>query len=222
MPAILFGSMSTLADTSELQRHAFNRSFADHGLDWEWSRDDYQSMLDMNGGAARIADHAASLGQAVDARAIHETKSAIFQDLLRASQVSPRAGVVDTIRAAKGAGIKLGFVTTTSPANLSALFDALAPEVAAAVFDVIVDATNVEQPKPNPAAYRFALQRLGEEVGACVAIEDNVGGALAAAAAGVTCVAFPNVNTVGSSFDTAVQRVDRLNAEELQQLLVVA
>ena len=40
MPAILFGSISTVADTSELQREAFNQAFAEHGLDWRWDRDD--------------------------------------------------------------------------------------------------------------------------------------------------------------------------------------
>jgi hypothetical protein len=34
MSAILFGSISTLADTSELQRRAFNEAFSAHGLDW--------------------------------------------------------------------------------------------------------------------------------------------------------------------------------------------
>ena len=38
MSAILFGSISTLADTSELQRRAFNEAFEAHGLDWNWSR----------------------------------------------------------------------------------------------------------------------------------------------------------------------------------------
>lgn len=33
MPAILLRSISTLADTSELQRQAFNQAFAQHGLD---------------------------------------------------------------------------------------------------------------------------------------------------------------------------------------------
>jgi hypothetical protein len=54
MSAVLFGSISTLADTSELQRRAFNEAFVASGLDWNWSRDDYTAMLDSNGGAERI------------------------------------------------------------------------------------------------------------------------------------------------------------------------
>lgn len=73
MPAILFGSISTIADTSELQRHAFNDAFAAHALGWHWDREDYVAMLGESGGQNRVAAYAASLGQEVDASAIHET-----------------------------------------------------------------------------------------------------------------------------------------------------
>ena len=45
MPAVLFGSIGALADTSELQREAFNEAFDAHGLDWNWSRDEYRALL---------------------------------------------------------------------------------------------------------------------------------------------------------------------------------
>ncbi len=82
MPALLFGSISTLADTSELQRSSFNQAFADHGLGWEWPREEYRSLLGSNGGAARIADYARARGEQVDADAVHATKSVIFQKSL--------------------------------------------------------------------------------------------------------------------------------------------
>jgi serine/threonine-protein kinase HipA len=71
--AILFGSISTVVDTSELQRKSFNRAFAEHDLDWEWSREDYLAMLESNGGAQRIADFASQHGQSVDAEADMKT-----------------------------------------------------------------------------------------------------------------------------------------------------
>src|SRR6202012_5453641 len=82
MPALVVGSISTVADTSELQRQAFNQAFAAHGLDWRWDQDQYRAMLSGNGGQARIAGYAQSRGQTVDAKAIHETKSRIFQEEL--------------------------------------------------------------------------------------------------------------------------------------------
>lgn len=212
MSAILFGSISTLADTSELQRRAFNEAFAAYGLDWEWSRDDYVSMLGSNGGARRIEDYAASRGEDIDAAAIHAKKSEIFQKLLGTSTVSPRPGVVETVGEALRGDHKLGFVTTTSQGNITALLSALQPHISAEMFDLIVNGDSVTRPKPDAAAYSFALEQLGEDAGSVVAIEDNVGGVTAAAAAGVRCIAFPNENTVGGDFSSADETVESLDA----------
>ena len=219
MPAILFGSISTLVDSSELQRRAFNESFEAHGLDWQWSQPDYVAMLDSNGGAQRIADYAEARGDDVDADAVHATKSQIFQELLATSGVKARPGVVATINEAKRRDVKLGFVTTTSPENISALLEALSPDIDVDTFDLIVDRDSVASPKPDAAAYTFALEELGENADAAVAIEDNVGGVAAASAAGVRCIAFPNENTVDGDFAAAADTVDSLNAEQLVGLV---
>lgn len=219
MPAIFFGSISTLVDTSELQRRAFNEAFAAHGLDWNWSREDYVSMLDSNGGAQRVADYAASRGEDVDAAAVHATKSQIFRELLGDAGVSPRAGVVETLEKAKSDGFKLGFVTTTSPENVSAVLSALAPQVTPASFDLIVDSTTVGSPKPDAASYLFALDTLGVDATQAVAIEDNVGGVTAATGAGIACIAFPNENTAGGDFGAATEQVGALDAAQVVALV---
>lgn len=214
MSAVLFGSISTLADTSELQRQAFNEAFAESGLDWEWSRDDYVAMLSSNGGAQRIQEYAQARGQDIDAAAVHTRKSEIFHRLLGDSTVTPRAGVTDTIAEAKRNHHKVGFVTTTSQANIDALLSALTPEITAETFDLIVDHESVSAAKPNAAAYEFALDQLGESADSVVAIEDNVGGVAAAVQAGIRCVAFPNENTtrVGQAeFTAAIQIVESLD-----------
>jgi HAD superfamily hydrolase (TIGR01509 family) len=218
MPALLLGSISTIADTSELQRQSFNQAFEAHGLDWRWDQDQYRAMLSKNGGQARIAEYAQSLGQNVDAKAVHETKSRIFQDNLAQGDLAPRPGVVDSIKGAKSNGWKVGLVTTTSAGNISALLGALSPHVQAQDFDLIVDASSVQQPKPDKAAYAFALEHLRELPGDCIAVEDNVGGVQAAVAAGVACIAFPNENTAQDDFAAARRRVDRLDTAELLEM----
>lgn len=215
MAAILFGSISTLVDTSELQRRAFNESFAAHDLHWNWSRDDYRSMLDSNGGAQRITDYAKARGDDVDAATVHATKTDIFQDLLRAANLDPRPGVIETIEEAKRTDHKVGFVTTTSPSNTDAILNALKPHISAKMFDLIVNSESVKTPKPDPAAYSYALEQLGEDAAHAVAIEDNVGGVAAASAAGVTCIAFPNENTAGGDFSAATETVQTLDAAKV-------
>jgi HAD superfamily hydrolase (TIGR01509 family) len=212
MSAVFFGSISTLADTSELQRQAFNEAFAATGLGWEWSRDDYISMLGSNGGAQRIEDYAKSRQEDVDAAAVHALKSEIFQRLLSDSTISPRPGVAATVADAKKNHHKVGFVTTTSQGNIDALLAALQPHISAEMFDLIVDHESVSAPKPDAAAYEFALEQLGVDAGSVVAIEDNVGGVAAAAAAGIRCIAFPNENTKGGDFSAATETVESLDA----------
>jgi HAD superfamily hydrolase (TIGR01509 family) len=219
MSAILFGSISTVADTSELQRQAFNQAFETHGLGWRWDRDEYLAMLEKSGGRNRIADYADSVGQTVDAAAVHETKTRIFQESLAESRLETRPGVDETIRSARSQGLKVGFVTTTSRENISALTEALSMNGRTTDFDVIVDASDVDQPKPDRAAYSFALQSLGEESGDCIAIEDNLEGVRAAVAAGLECVAFPNENTANHDFEMSRHRVDRLDFDELHRII---
>lgn len=219
MSAILFGSIGTIADTSELQRQAFNQAFKAHGLDWCWNREEYLTMLEKSGGQKRIAEYASSIGQTVDAEAIHRSKSEFFQKSLAESQVSPRVGVIETIQDAKSKGLKIALVTTTSQENISLLIQALHPSIQAADFDLIVDASKVERPKPDKAAYTFALERLSEKPDDCIAIEDNLGGVEAAISAGLDCVAFPGENTAHQNFEKSKHRVDQLEFNEIQKLL---
>lgn len=123
MGTILFGSISTLADTSEVQRESFNEAFGEFGLDWAWDRDTY----------------VAARGQTVDASAVHAVKSRIFRQKLLSAPLTARPGVVDTIRAGRRRRDKVGFVTTTSPDNVDAVLDALGPEISRADFDVVID-----------------------------------------------------------------------------------
>lgn len=222
MTALLLGSISTVADTSELQRDAFNRAFAQHGLDWQWSQEEYAGLLQGNGGRDRVADYAQERGEDVDAAAVHATTSELFQQALAEADIAPRDGVVETIRQAQESGTKVALVTTTSRADLDALARAISHHADLGALDLVVDSSQVETPKPDPAAYRYAVEQLGEEPDACIAIEDDLDGVQAANAAGITCVAFPNENTAGHDFAAAAGRREQLDLLDLQDFLASA
>lgn len=213
LSALLFGSISTIADTSELQRESFNEAFAAHDLDWRWGREDYREMLRGNGGADRVAAYAAERGQDVDAAAVHATKSELFQQKARGG-LTARPGVLESLRSAREAGAKVALVTTTSPENISALVQGV-DGLSADDFDLVVDSSVVSQGKPDPAAYSHALATLGVDAADAVAVEDNVGGVQSAVAAGVSCLAFPNTNTAAHDFGGAARVIDRLDPAEL-------
>jgi HAD superfamily hydrolase (TIGR01509 family) len=218
---MFFGSISTIADTSELQRQAFNDAFAKHGLDWHWDRDEYRALLESSGGSDRVAEYARSRGDSVDAEAVHRSKSEIFQHRLAEAGLSLRPGVAEVFQEARDNGFQIAFVTTTARENVTALLGGL-DDLGEGDFDLIVTRSDVEEPKPDGAAYDFALLTLGETADRCVAIEDNLGGVQAATAMGVRCIAFPNENTAEHDFARAERRVQRLAFSDVQSAVAAA
>jgi len=114
MPALLFGSIGVLAETSHLQRDAFNDAFREAGLDWHWSEADYRAMLSDAGGRDRIARYADERGEQVNADALHARKTALFQARLEQG-VPLRPGIEDAMAAARDKSWQIAFVTTTAP-----------------------------------------------------------------------------------------------------------
>ena len=46
--AVLFGSIGTIIETSDIQRNCFNQAFQKVGLNWYWSKKIYKSMLKLS------------------------------------------------------------------------------------------------------------------------------------------------------------------------------
>ena len=218
MSTLLLGSISTIADTSEMQRQAFNDAFAEHGLGWTWEQPEYRRMLTESGGRDRIASYAEDRGESVDADAVHATKSRLFQEALASADLEPRPGVAETVKEARGAGQQVALVTTTSTENVQALLQAVSASLPEGSFDLVLDRSDVADGKPAPEAYELALSRLGADAAAAVAVEDNKGGVDAAVAAGVVCAAFPNANTSDHDFPGASSVLDRLDLDALRGL----
>jgi HAD superfamily hydrolase (TIGR01509 family) len=218
MPAVLFGSIGTVAETSELQRKAFNDAFEAHNLDWNWSQDEYKKLLKESGGESRIGAYAEARDASVDAAAIYATKSELFRQALADAGPATRDGAAQTIADAKGDGFKVALVTTTSKENVEALGAAVRPEIDLGEFDLVVDKSAVEAPKPDAAVYEYALAQLGEDAADCVAIENNLDGVRAAKAAGIACVAYPGEDNADHDFGSADEQVEKLSFDRLRTL----
>ena len=163
--AILFGSIGVLAETSEIQRQAFNQSFKEHGLDWYWNIANYCELLKSPGGKRRIKDFSTvNLSDAI-VESIHTRKENIFFDQLKLGH-HPREGVMDCIKICRDKNIKIGFVTTTSHNNVDAIKQALHEYIDFTLFDLITTKTDVSNEKPSGdiqishAQHRFAPRLL--------------------------------------------------------------
>jgi HAD superfamily hydrolase (TIGR01509 family) len=211
MKAILFGSIGTLIETSDLQREAFNQAFKEAGLDWYWDQEDYTKLLKKSGGTKRIEDFAEKNNTNVDAKKIRERKTQIYNDKINSSLISPREGVLDVLDYALKNKIKIGFVTSTTLDNIEAVFKTLNNQIKKNYFDFIGNNKLIKEAKPAPDIYIKALNSLELNSSECIAIEDSVESALSAYRAKIKCIAFPGLFHVDDDFSFCIKKLDKLN-----------
>ena len=211
MKAILFGSIGTLIETSDLQREAFNQAFKEAGLDWYWDQADYIKLLKKSGGTKRIEDFAEKNNTNVDAKKIRERKTQIYNDKINSSLISPREGVLDVLDYALKNKIKIGFVTSTTLDNIEAVFKTLNNHIKRNYFDFIGNNKLIKDAKPAPDIYIKALNSLELNSSECIAIEDSVESALSAYRAKIKCIAFPGLFHVDDDFSFCLKKLDKLN-----------
>ncbi len=209
LKAILFGSIGTLVETSQMQLDAFNEAFRQADLDWHWSKEEYTDLLKKPGGQRRIADYAASKGTPVDDVAIHRIKTELYDARMEKEGLQPRAGVHEVVNWAATEGISLGFVTSTERENVDAILNATSG-ISAMDFAFTGDRTLAKAEKPAPDIYNVALERLKIKPLEAIAIEDTLACFKAPMAAGIPTIAFPNAFAEREGYDGAIAVVDKL------------
>lgn len=227
--AIIFDVDGTLAETErDGHRPAFNRAFAEAGLDWHWDEVLYGELLAVTGGKERlchfVARHAPQF--AADCpdfpalvQRLHAAKTRHYVDIVNAGALPLRPGIRELIEAARRNGIRLAIATTTSPENVDALLRAsLAPE-AVNWFEVIGAGDIVPAKKPAPDIYLWVLERLCLPATACVAVEDSQNGLRAALAAGLPTVVTSGEYTRDQDFSGAALVAEQLDLATTAYLL---
>jgi HAD superfamily hydrolase (TIGR01509 family) len=218
LQALLFDVDGTLADTEEVHRLAFNAAFAAAGLDWVWSPGLYHELLSVTGGKERIRFYLDrdrpdfQLPPDADEyiAQLHRDKTAIYVGMLTKGEVPLRPGVERLIREAHASGLRLAIVTTTSPENVSALFEHSFGVHEDEWFEVVAAGGVVPQKKPAPDIYEYALRKMGLAASECLALEDSGNGLLSARAAGIDVVITVNRYTDQHDFSDAALVLDHL------------
>ena len=191
MKAILFGSIGTLIETSDIQRKCFNEAFKKENLKWYWDKDLYRKLLKKSGGIKRIEDYSKQMGVRIDAQKIWKTKTRLFERKTYAKKNLIRKGVIKIFSYARSENLKIALVTTTTKKNIDVVFRTLEGQISKKDFSFIGNKDLIERPKPQPDIYIKALEIMGLKKNNCIAIEDSIESARSAIKAGIKCIAFP-------------------------------
>ena len=209
--ALLFGSIGSIVETSEIQRKSFNKAFKQYGLDWNWSKREYQSLLNKSGGKNRISRYAKKKKILVNSAYIRKLKTKIFNNYLKKNQLKLRPGVKNLISLCKKENIKIAFVSSTSKNNINAILYSLRNSLNKSDFNFIGSEKLVKKLKPNPDIYLLTLNKLKLKANDCVAIEDTQESLNSARRAKIKCIIFPGKFHSSKKFTGAYKKVYRLN-----------
>lgn len=195
--------LDAIADVeSEGHRAAFNAAFAALGLDIEWSVTRYRQLLALSDERRRVAAELRKRGVRTECDVLAEllvdeicsTKEMILDETILDADITPRAGLVDLITEAYGAGIGVGIVSTGNHSWVEPLVRQLVGE---GVVSVIVTADDA----PRNDLYRVALAELGAAADESLAFAGSPANQRMATAAGLPTV------VVGPSAEPAPLRV---------------
>jgi HAD superfamily hydrolase (TIGR01509 family) len=216
--ALLFDVDGTLADTEEIHRLAFNAAFSKAGLDWSWDRDLYHQLLAVTGGKERIRYYLDDFRTDGISKSItdefiadlHKAKTVNYTNALARGDVPLLPGIERLMLEARAQGLRLAIVTTTTPANVTALLEHSFSHDTSGWFDVIAAGSVVPNKKPAPDIYHYTLEQLVLPASQCLAIEDSANGLRSARDANVDALITVNRYTEDHDFSGAALVLDHL------------
>jgi beta-phosphoglucomutase len=212
LQGVLWDLDGVLADTSELHYQSWVQALDEFGM--EITREFFQSHFGQNNHLTLshlLGDKANP--EFVDK--ISDLKEVYFRLLIRGqTQLFP--GVKLWLETFSQSGVKMAIASSAPQENIEALVDQLAIR---SYFDALVTGHSLP-PKPQPAVFLLAAERIGIPPAGCVVIEDSIAGVEAARRAGMKCLAVTTSHPAEAlqQANWVIERLDRLPPEQLIQL----
>lgn len=209
MRALISDCDGVIAETErDGHRVAFNRAFAEMGLEVQWDVAEYGHLLGIAGGKERIRGYFAAHGspQHIDdaqVRALHDRKTEIFEEMCADGLLPVRPGIKRLFLEAANAGIPVLVCSTSHERSVTALVRSIFGPDFSKVIQAILAGDIVKRKKPAPDIYDLAKVKFGFKAQECCVIEDNLNGLMAAKAAGMTCVVTPSFYSLDEDFRQA-------------------
>jgi HAD superfamily hydrolase (TIGR01509 family) len=188
--AVVFDNDGLLLDTESVWTRAEEDIFERHGF--EFNSTHKVELIGKSGAMASklLEDWLEQPGQGVALMA--ELDELVVAELEQG--VEAMVGARDLLERLKSQGTPIGLVS-----NSPLIFVRRSLEIVGfeSIFDIVISAHEVAEPKPAPDPYLEACKRLGVEPGPnVIALEDSPTGVAAARAAGLTVIGVPSVEGV--------------------------
>lgn len=211
--AIIFDFDGTIIDTETAWYEAFRDAYSKHDVDL---------TLELYSGCIGTSLHTfnpyeylvTQMKLPVNLDSFRKSVRSYHSTLMEKEEIRP--GVLDYLKAAKNAGLKIGLASSSTREWIDTYLTKLG---IADYFECIRTADDVQKVKPDPELYLQTLSCLRVEPQEAVAIEDSPNGARAAAAAGMYSVVIPNKITAQLEFEPSNYRLESLSDLDFRHLL---
>jgi len=219
LQALLFDVDGTLADTErDGHRPAFNMAFKEAGLDWDWDEALYGELLSVTGGKERIRYYLEAFNTTFEkpaefdkfVKGLHAAKTKFYTQLMAEGKIPLRPGVEALINEGRETGMRMAVVTTTTPANVTALLENTLGPDSESWFEVIAAGDIVPAKKPAPDIYDWALEQMNLTSDDAIAFEDSSNGIQSSVAANLKTIITINEYTKEDDFSDADLVLDQM------------
>ena len=211
--ALLFDFDGTLVDTESVDLRMWCEVFEAHGVSVPADR--FALRIGTLTGPDELDELDALLDGPCDRDAIRTTRHRREHELLELEPLRP--GVHGYLEQARALGLSAGIVSSSSRSWIDRNLRRLG--LLDGWTTVVCADGDKNRCKPSAALYLEALKALGVEAGEAIAIEDSPNGIIAARAAGIFCIAFPNDVTRGLDLSQADLLLESLDDMPLGELL---
>ncbi len=199
--AVLFDFDGLVADSEPIHVRTWLDALREHGV--RISEEEYGDHWIRRG---------LGIGEFVESRGLPHDPALLLQAKQRgylsaiATELRPMPGALELVRALRPE-TPVALVSSGRRAMVEAALRAVGAD---GLFEVVITHESVERRKPAPDCFLLAARTLGAAPERCVVLEDAEKGVLAAAAAGMPCIAVPTPHTRDHDFSTAALVVPSL------------
>ncbi len=210
--ALIFDFDGLIVDTETLHYRTWNSLYESYGVRLRLDR--WLLDLGTHGMFDPCADLEELLGRPIDRDATLSDRRAHHVGLVEQEELRP--GVRTVLAEGRSAGLKMAVATSSTRDWVERW---LRHHEIRDYFTCVRSRDDVTQVKPAPELFLSAAACLGVAPEACVVFEDSPNGMVAAAAAGMRCVAVPNNMTAQIELPEVALRVESLEELPLAKLL---